>query len=166
MADKGIYSKEGMPPEVKHMGMRRANLAIPVIEHHMRQDRLSKVADGSARESVEDVERWVADECKYMENALISSASDLKILESLRDEGKISEEDHDDLERWVADDTEQAYRDYLELKDMVVEIDHHFDSDMSKRVDAVFETHAPEPSPISEVDAVFSGQLNFGEMEM
>lgn len=162
-----VFSKKGMPPEVQRIGARRATLAISVVEHQMRQSTLSKVAAGEADESDHDIERWINEECAYTENGVVMAAVDLRTLERLRDEGKVSDDDYDDLERWVSDDVEQMYRDYSNLKEAVAQIDGRRGSDYLARVEAVFE---PEPKreaiPFEDMEESFSRFANFGEMGM
>ena len=164
---KNIFEKQNMPPEVQRIGARRAPLSVSVIEHRMRQDTLSGVADGTTHESAHDVERWINAECAYTESGIVMAAVDLQTLERLRDEGTLSQEDYDDLEEWVAEDVEQMYRDYSNLKDYVIEIDKHFDSEYVKRVEAVF---APEPKreaiPFEDMSETLSRYANFGDREL
>lgn len=163
----GVFDKKDMPPEVQRMGARRAKLAIPVVEHNMRQETLGHVADGSSRESSTDVERWIEEECSYVEDAIGAAAVDLQTLETLHDEGVLSDDDYDDLERWVSDDVEQVYRDYANLQDYVTEIDKHFDTEHIRRVKAVFETEQKrEPIPQAEMDEVMARYANFGDREL
>ena len=163
--DMSVFDKKNMPPEVSRIGARRAKLAISVVEHNMRQTTLANVAAGDSHESMHDIERWIDEECAYTENGVVMAAMDLQTLDRLHDGGQLSDEDYADLEKWVSDDVEQMYRDYAALKENVVEIDRHFDSEFIRKVEAVFETEAKrEAIPFEDMSESLSRYANFGDM--
>lgn len=159
-----VFNKKNMPPEVKQMGARWAKLAMPVVGHGMRQEKLAGVATGGLHESLDDIERWIGEECEYTERGLAMAAVDIQTLDDLRESGRLSDEDYDDLERWMAENAERIHRDYAALHDNVVEIDSHFDSEFIHKVESVFSTGSTrEAIPFEDMIESLPQYANFGD---
>lgn len=160
-----VFGKKNMPPEVKQMGARWAKLAMPNVEHDMRQEKLAKAAIGGSHESLDNIERWIGEECEYTERGLAMAAVDLQTLDDLHESGQLSDEDYDDFERWMAENAEQIHRGYAALHDNVVEIDSHFDSDFIHKVESVFSTGTTrEAIPFEDMIESLPQYANFGDM--
>lgn len=162
-----VFEREDVPNDLRRMAARRARLAISVVEHNLRLNALSHVADDTAKETMQDITRWIDEECAYVEDGVIMAAVDTQTLNTLVNKNRLTQEEYDELNEWLTADINQMYEDFSTLKQYVVSIDNMFDTDYVNRIMSVFDTHKRHDLVAAEqLDEIFSRYKNLGEREL